>query len=46
MSQKVYITMTGVGRRAVLDGPWAATCKGYVPDKVCLFVTKGGLQTG
>jgi len=41
MAQKVYITMTGISRWPVLNGLWAATCKGYVPDKVYLFVTKG-----
>jgi hypothetical protein len=46
MAQKVYITMTGVSRWPVLNGLWAALCKGYVPDKVYLFVTQGREKDG
>jgi hypothetical protein len=42
MALKVYITMTGISRWPVLNALWAAICcKGYVPDKIYLFVTKG-----
>jgi len=42
MSERVYITMTGVSKWPVLNSLWAAICcKGYVPDKVYIFVTKG-----
>lgn len=42
MAQKVYITMTGISRWPVLNSLWAAVCcKGFVPDKIYLFVTKG-----
>ena len=41
MSQRVYVTMTGVSKWPVLNGLWAAMCKGYVPDKIYLFVTQG-----
>jgi hypothetical protein len=42
MTLKVYITMTGMSRWPVLNSLWAAICcKGYVPDKVYLFVTRG-----
>jgi len=42
MALKVYITMTGISRWPVLNALWAAVCcKGYVPDKIYLFVTKG-----
>jgi hypothetical protein len=42
MGQKVYITMTGISRWPVLNSLWAAICcKGYSPDKIYLFVTKG-----
>jgi hypothetical protein len=42
MAQKVYITMTGIGKWPVLNSLWAAICcKGYVPDKIYLFVTIG-----
>ena len=42
MSQKTYITMTGISKWPVLNSLWAAVCcKGYVPDRVYLFVTRG-----
>ncbi len=42
MGQKVYITMTGISRWPVLNSLWAAICcKGYSPDKIYLFVTRG-----
>jgi len=42
MAQKVYITMTGISKWPVLNSLWAAICcKGYVPDKIYLFVTMG-----
>jgi hypothetical protein len=42
MALKVYITMTGISRWPVLNSLWAAICcKGYSPDKVYLFVTRG-----
>lgn len=42
MAEKVYITMTGVSKWPVLNSLWAAVCcKGYVPDKVYMFVTRG-----
>jgi hypothetical protein len=45
MSQKVYITMTGISRWPVLNSLWAAICcRGYKPDKIYLFVTKGREQ--
>lgn len=46
MSQRVYITMTGVSKWPVLNGIWAAMCKGYVPDKIYLFVTQGREKDG
>jgi len=46
MSQRVYITMTGVSKWPVLNGLWAAMCKGYVPDKIYLFVTQGREKDG
>ena len=46
MAQKVYITMTGVSRWPVLNGLWAATCRGYIPDRVYLFVTQGREKDG
>lgn len=46
MAEKVYVTMTGVSRWAVLNGLWAAMCKGYVPDRVHLFVTRGREKDG
>jgi hypothetical protein len=45
MAQKVYITMTGISMWPVLNSLWAAICcKGYSPDKIYLFVTKGREQ--
>ena len=42
MSQKVYITMTGVSMWPVLNSLWAAICcKKFLPDRIYLFVTKG-----
>lgn len=42
MAQKVYITMTGISKWPVLNSLWAAICcKGYSPDKIYLFVTRG-----
>lgn len=46
MADKVYITMTGVSRWPVLNGLWAAMCKGYVPDRLHLFVTHGREMDG
>lgn len=37
--------MTGISRWPVLNSLWAAICcKGYAPDKIYLFVTKGREQ--
>jgi hypothetical protein len=45
MGQKIYITMTGISRWPVLNSLWAAVCcKGYLPDRVYLFVTRGREQ--
>jgi hypothetical protein len=45
MSQKVFITMTGISRWPVINSLWAAVCcKGYVPDRIYLFVTRGREQ--
>ena len=45
MTQKVYITMTGISKWPVLNSLWAAICcKGFVPDKIYLFVTRGREQ--
>lgn len=45
MPQKIYITMTGISRWPVINSLWAAVCcKGYVPDKIYLFVTRGREQ--
>lgn len=42
MADKVYITMTGVSKWPVLNSLWAAICcKGYLPDRIYMFVTKG-----
>lgn len=42
MAGRVYITMTGISRWPVLNSLWAAICcKGYAPDKIYLFVTRG-----
>ncbi len=42
MVERVYITMTGISRWPVLNSLWAAICcKGFVPDRVYLFVTRG-----
>lgn len=42
MAKKTFITMTGVSRWPVLNSLWAAVCcKGYLPDKIYLFVTRG-----
>ncbi len=42
MAQKVYITMTGISKWPVLNSLWASICcKGYVPDRIYLFVTRG-----
>lgn len=42
MADRVYITMTGVSKWPVLNSLWAAICcKGYMPDRIYLFVTKG-----
>lgn len=46
MAERVYITMTGVSRWPVLNGLWAAMCRGYVPDRVHLFVTHGREKDG
>ncbi|MEW5748854.1 MAG: hypothetical protein AB1793_08755 [Candidatus Thermoplasmatota archaeon] len=46
MADKVYITMTGVSRWPVLNGLWAAMCRGYVPDRLYLFVTQGRERDG
>lgn len=46
MAEKVYITMTGVSRWPVLNGLWAAMCRGYVPDRLYLFVTQGRERDG
>jgi hypothetical protein len=46
MADKIYITMTGVSRWPVLNGLWAAACRGYIPDKVYLFVTQGRENDG
>lgn len=47
MAQKVYITMTGVSKWPVLNSLWAAIyCKGYIPDKVYMFVTRGREREG
>jgi hypothetical protein len=46
MAAKVYITMTGVSRWPVLNGLWAAMCRGYVPDRLYLFVTQGRERDG
>jgi len=45
MAQKIYITMTGISRWPVLNSLWAAICcKGFAPDRVFLFVTKGRMN--
>jgi hypothetical protein len=45
MAQKIYVTMTGISMWPVLNSLWAAICcKGYAPDKIYLFVTKGREQ--
>lgn len=45
MAQRIYITMTGISRWPVLNSLWAAICcKGYSPDKIYLFVTRGREQ--
>ena len=42
MSQRIYITMTGVSMWPVLNSLWAAICcKKFLPDKIYLFATKG-----
>jgi hypothetical protein len=42
MALKVYLTMTGISRWPVLNSLWAAICcKGFSPDKIYLFVTRG-----
>ncbi|MFY9606540.1 MAG: hypothetical protein WAS24_07430 [Thermoplasmata archaeon] len=42
MAQRIYITMTGISKWPVLNSLWAAICcKGYLPDKIYLFVTLG-----
>jgi len=42
MADRVYITMTGVSKWPVLNSLWAAICcKGYLPDRIYMFVTKG-----
>jgi hypothetical protein len=42
MALKVYITMTGISRWPVLNSLWAAICcKGYAPDRIYLFITRG-----
>ncbi len=46
MALKVYMTMTGISRWPVLNGLWAAVCKGYVPDRVYIFVTQGRERDG
>jgi len=45
MGQKIFITMTGISRWPVINSLWAAVCcKGYIPDKVYIFVTRGREQ--
>jgi len=42
MSQRVYITMTGMSMWPVLNSLWAAICcKKFLPDRIYLFVTRG-----
>jgi len=42
MAQRSYITMTGISKWPVLNSLWAAICcKGYAPDRIFLFVTRG-----
>ena len=44
MALRVYITMTGISKWPVLNSLWAAICcKGYLPDKIYIFTSRGRL---